>query len=153
MPGTEPPVFDSAPERHDDRFWIEQGRTLITESFPSVRDASTGLLTALTVVQGIYLGILGFSEYLPEDESLRIVKALLYLLPFGLWLGSSYFCLSVLMTKRWDVFANDPDDVRGLIETILKRKQQRLQAAFWLFTAGLICAVLVLIVQSVSIGS
>ncbi len=59
-------VYDSPPSEPDDDFWLEQGGRMLAESLTTVRTAASALLSALGVLQGIYLGILGFAKFLHE---------------------------------------------------------------------------------------
>ncbi len=137
---TEPFIYESAEAKHDDDFWLEQGQKLIVESLPSVRQAAKGLMTALGLVKGIYLAILGFSGYLTEETTLYPIRMAGYFVPLFLWLGSIYACMAVMMTKKWLVLKDSPESVRSVMKNVLKGKQKSLLTAFWLFAAGLIWA-------------
>ena len=72
-------IYDSEPSKPDDDFWLEQGRRLLTESFVAVSAAANALMTALGVLQGIYLGILGFAKFIPEEWS--VTRKAAFILP------------------------------------------------------------------------
>lgn len=54
----------------DDDFWLEQANKLIVESLPAVRAAAASLMTGLEALQGIYLGMLGFAKFIPDNAEL-----------------------------------------------------------------------------------
>src|SRR6185295_1137852 len=82
------PVYTSAPSEADDDFWLAQGKLMLSESLATVRSAANALMTALGVLQGIYLGILGFAEFIPKTLSLW--QKCLFLVPLIIWLAALY---------------------------------------------------------------
>jgi hypothetical protein len=70
-------VYESAPSEPDDDFWLEQGRKMVADSLPTVRTAAASLTTAIGVLQGIYLGVLGFAKFVPETLPLYQKRCLL----------------------------------------------------------------------------
>jgi hypothetical protein len=131
-------IYDSEPSKPNDDFWLEQGRRLLTESFAAVSAAANSLMTALGVLQGIYLGILGFAKFIPEEWS--VTRKAVFILPLLLWLVALYLSLQVAMTRKVEVYFHSPDDIRQKSNQLLKEKQRRLEWAFWLLTLGLLTA-------------
>ena len=140
MPKKNVNIIDSPPSEPDDDFWIEQGRGLVKGSLSALLDASKSLMTGLGMLQGIYLGILGFAEYVPK--TMPNIFKFLFALPFLFWLFALYKCLQILMTKKFKLHLNSPDEIRETYENILKDKQEKLTQAFWTLASGLIMAVL-----------
>lgn len=149
MESKEDPVYESAPGQPDDAAWLEIGGKLRSESLPSVREAAKSLMTALSLVKGIYLGILGFSNYLPENLHLYPLQLAAYFIPLVLWLVALYFCMGVLMTKTWDINLFSPDDISEKVGVMMAEKQHALLIAFWCFTSGLVVALGLLLVRAV----
>ena len=149
MAASQPPVFDSADDKHDDAFWLEQGQKLIEESLPSIREAAKGLMTALGAVKGIYLGIIGLKPFFSAEAPPSDVALVLYLLPLLFWLASIYFGMGVMMTRRWNYHKDSPDSIQDLLGRILKSKQQSLFIAFWLFGAGIVAALFALVGRAI----
>jgi hypothetical protein len=116
---------------------------MMAESLANVRNAANSLMTALGVLQGIYLGILGFAKFIPED--LPLPKKTLFLLPLVLWLAALYWCIMVAMTERESLYLNSPDDIREKTIRFIGRKQRYLEIAFWLLALGLSFAFVLLI--------
>lgn len=136
-------VYESPLSETDDDFWLEHGRRILSESLTNVRNAANALMTALGVLQGIYLGILGFAKFIPED--LPLPEKMLFLLPLVLWLVALYWCITVAMTERESIYLNSPNDIRDKTIRFIERKQRYLELAFWLLAIGLIAAFALLI--------
>lgn len=133
-------IYDSPPTDPEDTFWLEQGRDMARNSFEAVRRAATSLLTGLNLMAGVYLGILGFADYLPKSASLGAKS--LFLLPLALWLVAVYHALQVLLTRPLRINLNSPDDIRENMQELLLEKQSQAQWAFYLLSAGLFGALL-----------
>ncbi len=143
MIGEKEIIFESPPSRPDDEFWLEQGRELVKGSITAVLDAAKSLLTGLGLLQGIYLGIIGFADYIPKTMPLHWKS--LFLLPLISWLVALSFCLWVVMTKRFEFHPRSPDEIRETYEKILEEKQRFLKAAFVFMALGIILAMLLFI--------
>jgi hypothetical protein len=131
-------VYDSAPSEPDDDFWLEQGRKMVADSLPTVRTAAASLTTAIGVLQGIYLGILGFAKFVPD--ALPLYQKALFIIPLIFWLVALYNCIDVALTRRIDVYMHSPEDIRERSLSLAAEKQRSLQWAFWLLTLGLLAA-------------
>ena len=136
-------IYDSAPPERDDDFWLEQGKKMVGESLTAVREAAKAVMTGLGLLKGIYLGILGFAEFIPK--TLPVLLQGLFVVPLLLWLISLYSSLSVMMTEQLVVNLRSPDEIRNQSEQVLRDKQGALKSAFWWLTAGLLAAMLLMI--------
>ncbi len=145
MPEEQDIIYDSPASEPDDAFWLEQGRKMVAESLASVREAAKAFITGLQVIVAIYLGILGFAQFVPETFS--IIQKVLFVLPLVCWLIALYFCISVMMTSRIDVFLDSPSDIREQSSIILEEKQGHLLEAFGFLAAGLLLVVVLLILR------
>lgn len=128
-------IFQSAPSEPDDDFWLEQANKLMVESLPAVRAASTSLMTGLGALQGIYLGMLGFAKFIPDDAELWM-KAL-FLAPLLCWMLGLYQCLKVAKTEELRIYRNSPADIRHKLGGLAKEKQRELDLAFYWMLSGL----------------
>ncbi len=137
------PVYESPDSEPDDDFWLEQGRKMLTESLASVRNAANSLTTALGALQGIYLGILGFAKFVPEDFTL--MKKAAFITPLLPWMIALYFCLQVSMTKAAALNLNSPTDIRDHHAKYLIQKQRYLEYAFWCLVIGLGLAIALIV--------
>ena len=143
MSEEEEKIYESGPEQPDDDFWLEHGKKMVEESLTAVRDAAKSFMTGLGLLKGIYLAILGFSNFL--TKTMPTTVKLLFIAPLLLWLWAVYNCLCVMMTERLDINLHSPDDIREQSRSQLILKQRNLQAAFWLLAAGLFIALLLII--------
>jgi hypothetical protein len=143
MTGENQIIYDSGPTEPDDLFWLRQGEKLLKGSPSAILGAAKSIMTALTLLQTIYLGILGFSGYIPPAMSLARKAA--FFVPLLLWLWSLYHCLCVMMTKSYTINRHSPDDIRDTFNSILISKQHSLRCSFLLLSAGLLAALLLII--------
>jgi len=97
------------------------------------------MLTALALLKAVYLGILGFADFVPKNAPAE-AKAL-FTVPLLCWLAAIYFSVRVMMTKEYALQLRSPDDIREKSLEMLRSKQRDLLVAFWLLTAGLIAAI------------
>ena len=130
---------DSPPTPPDADLWLEYGRKMVTDSAATLRSAATSLMTGLGALQGIYLGILGFAKFIPEDTS--TVMKVVYVSPLLFWMVALYLCLRVMMTEAADVHLNAPDELRDQHAKWLAKKQGQLQLAFWWLCCGMLGAI------------
>ena len=137
-------IFESPPPGPDDEFWLEQGMLMVEDSIVAVRESAKAMISGIGIIQGIYMGILGFADFIPKTTPLA-VKAL-FIVPLLFWLVALYASIQVMMTKRIDVVLYSPDDIRQKSEQVLTDKQRTLQTAFWTLAAGLFVAFVLLIV-------
>jgi hypothetical protein len=137
---TEERVYDSGPKKPDDAFWLSQGRKMVEESLPAVREAAKALMTGLGVLQAVYVGVLGFGDFL--HRGMWGAGEVAFAAPGVLWLVALYECLRVMMTKEYPVNPDSPDDIRRCCERSLRDKQRDLECAFWFLAAGLGAALL-----------
>jgi hypothetical protein len=136
-------IYDSPPSEPDDDFWLDQGKKMVEGSLPALREAAKSFLTGLGVLQGIYLGILGFSEFIPK--TMPLLQKSLFLIPLLCWLEALRHSLQVMMTQRLNIYFHSPDDIRKKSDSVLVEKQGKLQWAFWFLTLGLVAAFVLLV--------
>ncbi len=138
-------IFDSPASDPEDKFWLNYGKQMITESLKAVRAAANAVITALGVIQAIYLGILGFSDFIPEEMSWGL--KMLFFIPLMLWLISIYCCIQVVMTGKMKVFLQSPEDIKEKSLNFTLEKQRRLKWGFGFLAAGLLAAFVLFVVR------
>ena len=138
-------IYDSPASEPDDAFWLEQGRKMVAESLASVREAAKAFITGLQVIVAIYLGILGFAQFVPE--TITTLQRVLFVGPLVFWLIALYFCISVMMTSRIEVLLDSPSDIREKSSAVLEEKQRQLLKAFGFLAAGLLLVVVLLLLR------
>ncbi len=142
---SEEKIYQSPPSEPGDDFWLDQGQKLFSGSINSVREAAKALMTGLSLLQGIYLGILGFADFIPKEAAL--LTKVWFILPLLLWLISTYFCLAVLMTESRHLNLRSPDEIRSDINEFLVSKQKTLMLSFWSMAAGLLFVLFLFLVK------
>lgn len=140
-------IHDSPILNPDDEFWLDHGKQMITESLRAVRSAANAVITALGVIQAIYLGILGFSNFIPKKVPWGL--KILFFIPLLLWLISLYCCISVVMTGKINVYLHSPEDIKEKSLNFTFEKQRLLKWGFVFLTAGLVVAFVLFVVMSI----
>jgi hypothetical protein len=130
---------ESPPTPPDADLWVEMGRKWANDGLSSIRSAASAMMTGLGAMQGIYLGIMGFAKFIPEDATLQ--TKLIYVLPLLPWMVALYHCLKVMKTDISSVNLNSPSNIRTKYVEMIEEKQHLLDVAFWFMFGGLAGAV------------
>ena len=138
-------IFHSPVSDPDDDFWLAHGKQIIIESLPAVRSAANSVITALGFIQAIYLGMLGFGEFIPKEIPWN-VKALFFI-PLLLWLVSLYFCISVVMTGKMEIVLYSPEDIKDQSLNFTRKKQRALRWGFIFMATGLLGAFVLFVLR------
>jgi len=131
-------IYDSPPSESDDDLWLAQGAKMLEESVPGVRNAASELIKALGLLQTVYLGILGFAKFIPEN--MEVYNKALFIVPIIPWVVATYYCLRVMKTDIVRINLRSPSDIREKATTLLEDKQGNLENAFILLIAGIVMA-------------
>jgi hypothetical protein len=131
-------IYDSPPSETDDDLWLAQGAKMLEESVPGVRNAASELIKALGLLQTVYLGILGFAKFIPEN--MEVYNKALFIVPIVPWVVATYYCLRVMKTDIVRINLRSPTDIREKATTLLEDKQSNLENAFILLIAGIVMA-------------
>ncbi|MBA3322348.1 MAG: hypothetical protein H0T45_13015 [Pyrinomonadaceae bacterium] len=131
-------IYDSPPSEPDDDLWLAHGAKMLEDSVPDVQNAASELLKALGLLQTVYLGILGFAEFIPEDMEIR--NKALFVIPIVPWIIATYYGLRVMKTEIVKLNLRSPSDIRERATELLEAKQRHLEVAFALLIAGIIFA-------------
>lgn len=134
-----PDFGDSPPPKPDDDLWLEYGRKMVQDGPAAIRSAATSLMTGLSALQGIYLGILGFAKFVPDDTNVGMKTV--YVLPLLFWIVALFLCLRVMMTDAANVNLNAPDQLREQYARWVERKQGQLVYAFVWLCCGMLMAI------------
>ena len=143
MADKEEKIYRSPDSEPDDAFWLEMGKKMVEESLPAIRAAAIHMITGIWVMEGIYLGILGFTK-LPA-KSLNLPMKILLIVPLLLWIIALFGGVRVLKTHEMQVYLHSPDDIRKKAAASLKEKQRYLNQAFWTLAAGVFLAVILIL--------
>jgi len=131
-------IYDSPPSESDDDLWLAQGAKMLEESVPGVRNAASELIKALGLLQTVYLGILGFAKFIPEN--MEVYNKALFIVPIIPWVVATYYCLRVMKTDIVRINLRSPTDIREKATILLEDKQSNLENAFILLIAGIVMA-------------
>jgi hypothetical protein len=143
--GADEDIPDSPRDNPEHLFWLEQGRKMLTDSvsLTVVRAAATSLMTGLGAMQAIYIGVLGFADFIPKE--MKLPTKWFFAAPPMLWLMALYLCLKVLKTEGMEVRLKAPNEIRNRLQDLVRDKQHDLDVAFWLLLGGLMAAVSLLV--------
>jgi hypothetical protein len=138
-------IYESGASQPDDDFWMEQGKKMVERSLDAVQEGAKSLLTGLGLIISVYLGILGFADFIPKSSSI-LIKAL-FVLPLLIWLFAVRSCLRVIMTKELFINPFSPDEIQRRYENSLKEKEEDLVSGFRFLSAGLILTIFLFILR------
>ena len=136
-------IYDSAPSEVDDDLWLAHGAKMLEESVPTVHNAASELIKALGLLQTVYLGILGFAKFIPED--MEVYNKAFFIVPLIPWVFATYYCLRVMKTEIVKINLRSPSDIREKAAELLEAKQRHLEIAFALLIAGIVAAFVMVI--------
>ncbi|HEY0073478.1 MAG TPA: hypothetical protein VGB77_05195 [Abditibacteriaceae bacterium] len=131
-------IYDSPPSESDDDLWLAHGVKMLEDSVPGVRNAASELIKALGMLQTVYLGILGFAKFIPEN--MEVYNKALFIAPLIPWVAATYYCLRVLKTEIVRINLRSPSDIRERASELLEEKQRHLEIGFALMIAGIVMA-------------
>ena len=131
-------IYDSPSSSPDDDLWLAHGAKMIDDSVPSLRTAASELIKALGMLMTVYLAILGFAKFIPEN--MEIYNKALFVIPIIIWVAGLYCSLRVLKTELLTVNLRSPSDIREKAASLLETKQRDVDIAFALLIAGIIIA-------------
>lgn len=136
-------IYDSPPSEADDDVWLAHGAKMLEDSVPSVRSAAGELIKALGMLQTVYMGILGFAKFIPEN--MEVYNKALFIIPIVPWVIATYYCLRVMKTEIVTINLRSPSDIRERATELLEEKQYNLELAFVLLIAGIIAAFVMIV--------
>jgi hypothetical protein len=138
-------IYDSPTSVPEDDFWLEHGKQMVTESLPAIRSAANALIMAVGVMEAIYMGILGFGEFIPT--TLLFLQKIVFATPLLIWLGSIYCCIGVVMTRELEIYLYSPEEIKNKSTAFVIEKQRQLKWGFWLLVVGLVAAFVLFVVR------
>ena len=138
-------IYESPQSAPMDEFWLEQGKKLVGDSAGAITEGTKSMLTVVGLLKGIYIGIIGFADYIPKDFPL-IYKSL-YLLPLLFWLVALHYYVSVLSTREVRFNMYNPEEIKKNYFEILSRKQRSFTVGVWLQSIGIVVLMALMIVR------
>ena len=131
-------IYDSPPSETDDDLWLAPGAKILEDSVPGLRSAASELIKALGMLMTVYLAILGFAKFIPEN--MEVYNKALFIVPIVPWVAAAYYCLRVLKTEMVNINLRSPSDIREKASALVVEKQRYLEIAFALLIAGIVLA-------------
>lgn len=131
-------IYESPPSETDDDVWLAHGMKMLEDSVPSVRSAASELIKAVGMLQTVYMGILGFAKFVPEN--MEVYNKALFFLPVIPWVAAIYYCLRVMKTEIVKINLRSPSDIREKAAALLEEKQRNLEMGFVLLIVGIVLA-------------
>jgi hypothetical protein len=136
-------IYDSPPSSPDDDLWLVHGAKMVEDSMPAIRTAASELVKAVGMLTTVYLAILGFAKFIPEN--MEVYKKAFFVAPIAPWVFAIYYGLRILKTEILSVNLHSPSDIREKSVSLLQTKQHYLDIAFVLLIAGIVIAVALIV--------
>jgi len=135
----------SPPSDPEDLFWLSQGQKMLADSIAltPMRAAASSLMTGLGALQAVYMGILGFSKFVPEDLNIKVKW--FFIAPPILWMLGLYHCLKALKSERVTINLKSPNEIRKTSIQFALDKQTAVDHAFSWMLAGVVAAIVLLV--------
>ena len=124
-----------------DEFWLETARGTIKESISSLEEAAKQLISAVTLVEGIYFAAVSFSDLRKvtavqgTDAWLRV---LLFVSPIVIWLICLFFAVRVFTPETYKTNLSSPELAEGVYKEMVGYKHRNLKRAYWALLAGFV---------------
>lgn len=131
-----------------DEFWLETGRSLTKESINSLENAAKQLITAVTLLQGLYFAAISFSDIKTAMDVEGLAgwfKIILFTGPIILWLGCLSFAVQVFKPKSYPTNLQSPDIIRANLKEIVETKKTKLDQAYVLLQIGFVVLIAALL--------
>ena len=127
-----------------DEFWLEIARGTVKESISSLEEAAKQLISAVTLVEGIYFAAVSFSDLRKvtavqgTDAWLRV---LLFVSPIVIWLICLFFAVRVFTPETYRTNLSSPELAEGVYKEMVGYKHRNLKRAYWALMAGFVMMV------------
>jgi hypothetical protein len=131
-----------------DEFWLQTARDTVKESIGSLEEAAKQLISAVTLVEGIYFAAVSFSDLrkvtavLGMDAWLRII---LFVSPIVLWLVCLFFAVRVFTPETYKTNLSSPELAEGVYKEMVGYKHRNLKRAYWALMAGFVMMVVAVV--------
>lgn len=131
-----------------DEFWLETARTVVKESIGSLEEASKQLITAVTLVEGIYFAAVSFSDLKKImavaglDAWLRII---IFVSPIVIWLICLFFAVRVFTPENYKTNLSSPTLAEQVYREIVGYKRRNLKRAYWALLIGFVPLIVAII--------
>jgi hypothetical protein len=124
-----------------DNFWLETARGSVKESIGSLEEAAKQLITAVTLLQGIYFAAISFSDVkkaMDVEGVLGWLRILLFVAPIILWLACLILAVQVFKPETYTTNLSSPDLAKETLMKIVRYKKEKLDQAYLMLLIGFI---------------
>ncbi len=131
-----------------DEFWLEIARGTVKEAISSLEEAAKQLISAVTLVEGIYFAAVSFSDLHKAmavqgtDSWLRII---LFVSPIVLWLICLFFAVRVFTPETYKTNLSSPELAEGVYKEMVGYKHRNLKRAYWALLAGFVMMIVAVV--------
>jgi hypothetical protein len=130
-----------APVSSLDKFWLDAAREANKDSIGSLEEAAKQLITAVTLLQGIYFAAISFSDVkktMDVEGNFGLLRILLFIGPIILWLICLILAVQVFKPETYSTNLSSPDLAKETLTAIVQYKKKRLDQAYLALLFGFI---------------
>jgi hypothetical protein len=124
-----------------DKFWLDTARGSVKESIGSLEEAAKQLITAVTLLQGIYFVAISFSDVkkaMDVEGGFGWLRILLFIGPIILWLFCLILAVKVFKPETYKTNLSSPDLAKETLMKIVQYKKGMLDKAYIMLLIGFI---------------
>jgi hypothetical protein len=124
-----------------DNFWLDTARGAVKESIGSLEEAAKQLITAVTLLQGIYFAAISFSDVkkaMDVEGVFGWLKILLFVSPIILWLICLVLAVKVFKPETYKTNLSSPDLAKETLMMIVQYKKAKLDQAYLMLLIGFV---------------
>ena len=124
-----------------DEFWLETARGTVKESISSLEEAAKQLISAVTLVEGIYFAAVSFSDLrkvTAVQDTDAWLRVLLFVSPIVIWLICLFFAVRVFTPETYKTNLSSPELAEGVYKEMVGYKHRNLKRAYWALLAGFV---------------
>ncbi len=137
----EAPSNDSILEEAKE-YWIELARTAVRDSLSTIESTAHQIVTLVGVLIGLYSGAVTVSTI--RSQKLEYWLLVLVLCPIVFWLISLMAALGVFWPSKYVINIQSAVSAKETMESLMRKKNNRLQASFVFLLAGIILLIIAL---------
>ena len=124
-----------------DEFWLDTARTAVKESVASLEEAAKQLITAVTLVEGIYFAAVSWSDMqkvMAASGSEAWLTIALFVSPIVLWLFCLFFAVRVFTPEIYKTNLSSPEMAEQFCRKMVRYKHRNLKRAYWALLSGFV---------------
>ena len=124
-----------------DNFWLDTARGSVKDSIGGLEEAAKQLITAVTLLQGIYFAAISFSDVKKAMDTEGVfgwLRILLFIGPIIFWLICLVLAVKVFKPETYKTNRSSPDLARDTLMKIVEYKKKKLDQAYLMLLIGFI---------------